>query len=212
VQGSVASPTAGLHFTKRVFRSLEGRGIKKSDLTLHVGAGTFQPVKSYDISDHQMHTEHFFAGRHLIEELIRSRNNIFAVGTTSVRALESLYWAGIKLMKKPDLQPGDLFLDQWEAYQLQGEAKRTEEILYFMLSWMEKHNTEQVMIPTRLLIIPGYKFRIIDGMITNFHLPMSTLLLLVSAWTGESWRRIYDYAISNRFRFLSYGDSCLLLK
>jgi S-adenosylmethionine:tRNA ribosyltransferase-isomerase len=211
VKGSVASPTAGLHFTREVFDSLDLKGINRTELTLHVGAGTFQPVKSKRISEHIMHTEHFFIDRKSLESVLMNIGKIIAVGTTSVRTLESLYWIGVKVADNPLANASELFTDQWEPYERNNEI-RPGPALEYLLDWMIRNEVEILHAPTRIIIVPGYKFRIIDGMVTNFHQPGSTLLLLISAWTGESWRKIYDFALGNNFRYLSYGDSSLLLK
>jgi S-adenosylmethionine:tRNA ribosyltransferase-isomerase len=207
----VAAPTAGLHFTRKSFSDLSRKGILTTDLTLHVGAGTFQPVKTENIASHEMHTEHFSIDLTAIESVLKNIGNIIAVGTTSVRALESLYWLGVKLCGKSDAEPSELFIDQWEPYTLNcclSSARSLETIL----SWMAKKGLSSLQIPTRIIIVPGYNFRITEGLITNFHLPGSTLLLLVSAFTGDRWKEIYNYALGNNFRFLSYGDSSILLK
>jgi len=211
VKGSVAAPTAGLHFTKTVFDNLENRGISRANITLHVGAGTFQPVKTDDISAHEMHSEQFFVKTAAIEAIYKNLGKIIAVGTTSVRTLESLYWLGVKVAHRPDTDPDALFMGQWEPYHLPGRLT-AKEALESLLLWMKKMEKRELHIPTRLIIVPGYIFRIISGMITNFHQPRSTLLMLVSAWTGDDWKKIYNYAKENEFRFLSYGDSMLLLR
>ena len=211
VKGSVAAPTAGLHFTKQVFENLQKKGIAWTNITLHVGAGTFQPVKTETISTHEMHTEHFTVSASVIEEVLKNPGKIIAVGTTSVRTLESLYWLGVKVSWKPETSGDSLFLGQWEPYSLHGKLT-VKEALESLLLWMKKVNKREINIPTRIIIVPGYIFRVIDGMITNFHQPRSTLLLLVSAWTGDDWKNIYNYALANNFRFLSYGDSSLLLR
>jgi S-adenosylmethionine:tRNA ribosyltransferase-isomerase len=211
VKGSVAAPTAGLHFTRKVIDSLTQKGIKTTELTLHVGAGTFQPVKTDNIFKHEIHSEHFYVAAETVESLLKSIGAIIPVGTTSVRTLESLYWLGIKISHNPEIKPNDLFLDQWEAYNLKGSITSYQS-LETVLLWMQHNNLKSIHAPTRIIIVPGYDFRIINGLITNFHLPGSTLLLLISAWVGEEWKRIYRYALENDFRFLSYGDSSLLLK
>jgi S-adenosylmethionine:tRNA ribosyltransferase-isomerase len=210
IKGSVASPTAGLHFTREVFDNLVKRNIEKSEITLHVGAGTFQPVKSDRISEHRMHSEHIFVSREAIEKILVNPGKVIAVGTTSVRAMETLYWLGLKVRRNPLAEPGDLFLDQWEPYTIRDETGKND-ALESLLLWMERKSLDMIHAPTRIIIIPGYRFRVAEAMITNFHLPGSTLILLVAAWTGNDWRRIYDYALSSGFRFLSYGDSSLLL-
>jgi S-adenosylmethionine:tRNA ribosyltransferase-isomerase len=211
VRGSVAAPTAGLHFTEAILKKLHTRDIHLANLTLHVGAGTFQPVKSDNISEHLMHSEHFFITRETIEQVYKNTGSVIAVGTTSVRTLESLYWLGIKLMQDQSITPENLYLSQWEAYNMKNLIPAIES-LEILLQWMQENKLSCLHAPTRIIIIPGYDFRITSGMITNFHQPGSTLLLLVSAWAGKDWRRIYDYALDNNFRFLSYGDSSLLLR
>jgi S-adenosylmethionine:tRNA ribosyltransferase-isomerase len=210
VDGSVAAPTAGLHFTDNTFAQLHKKGIPFAELTLHVGAGTFQPVKSRYISDHEMHREHFIVTDETIAKLIANQSRIIAVGTTSVRTLESLYWLGVKLIHEPHLSSDDLHLGQWDAY---NDHKRVsvKESFESLVEWMKVNKLAEIKASTGIIIIPGYKFMVIRGIITNFHQPRSTLLLLVSAWAGEKWKDIYDYALSNGFRFLSYGDCSLLL-
>jgi S-adenosylmethionine:tRNA ribosyltransferase-isomerase len=210
VKGSVAAPTAGLHFTKAVFNNLNSRRIEMAYLTLHVGAGTFQPVKTDNALNHEMHSEHFFAGTGTIEAVMMYPGKIIPVGTTSVRTLESLYWLGVKLWIKPETIPGELYLDQWEPYNLKTSLTLYQS-LETLLNWMKNNNIMSIHAPTRIMIVPGYRFMVTNGMITNFHLPKSTLLLLISAWTGNDWKRIYSYALANNFRFLSYGDCSLLL-
>ncbi len=203
--GSVAAPTAGLHFTEGVLERLRERGIEMSELTLHVGAGTFRPVKTERIGGHDMHTEHFSFTRDVVERLMRCSGNVVAVGTTSVRALESLYWMGVKLLLgRKDFN----HIAQWEVYEL--EEMALEEVLNALLRWFEESGEERLEAETTIVIVPGYRFRIVNYMFTNFHQPHSTLLLLVAAAIGEDWRRVYDYALANGFRFLSYGDSSLL--
>jgi S-adenosylmethionine:tRNA ribosyltransferase-isomerase len=211
VKGSVAAPTAGLHFTQNIINSLTQKGVMIAELTLHVGAGTFQPLKSHNLLEHEMHSEHFYVSVETIETILKSLGAIVTVGTTSVRTLESLYWLGIKLLQNPETEPNDLFLDQWEAYNLKGSITPYQS-LETVLLWMQHNKLRLVHAPTRIIIVPGYSFRMINGLITNFHLPGSTLLLLISAWVGNDWKRIYRYALENDFRFLSYGDSSLLLK
>jgi S-adenosylmethionine:tRNA ribosyltransferase-isomerase len=206
--GSVAAPTAGLHFTESIFNSLAQKKIRLNYITLHVGAGTFKPVKSDTMSAHDMHAEFFEADQDLIHSLIMEQN-VTAVGTTSARTLESLYWLGVKLMKNPSIQQHHLFLDQWEAYELPQNITRND-AMESLLTWMQVNRLEIMITKTKLLIAPGYSFRVINLLITNFHQPQSTLLLLVAAAAGYDWRKIYDYALSNDFRFLSYGDGCLI--
>lgn len=210
VNGSVASPTAGLHFTDKVLKRLSEKGILKANITLHIGAGTFQPVRTSIISDHFMHTEHFFINSETIKQLLEYQGRIVAVGTTTVRALESLYWLGIKASQTDTFQ-NNLGLGQWEPYSFETRltAKESFTALYDL---MVRNNLTVLQAFTRFMIIPGYKFRTIDGIITNFHQPKSSLLLLISAWTGPEWKKIYKFAIENNFRFLSYGDTSLLYK
>jgi S-adenosylmethionine:tRNA ribosyltransferase-isomerase len=207
--GSVAAPTAGLHFTENVLETLARNNFALKEITLHVGAGTFQPVKSETISDHKMHHEKVIVSKTLIKELLANKRMIIAVGTTSIRSLESLYWLGLKLKIEP--WNGDLQIDQWEPYE--NDASFTpEKSLEIILNYLEANNLELLQFSTRLIILPGYDFKMISGMITNFHQPQSTLLLLISAFLGEDWKKVYQYAMDNEFRFLSYGDSNLYLK
>ncbi|RLD78992.1 MAG: S-adenosylmethionine:tRNA ribosyltransferase-isomerase [Bacteroidetes bacterium] len=206
-KGSVAAPTAGLHFTDNVFNNLEKKGIKKLELTLHVGAGTFRPVKSETIEGHEMHEEHFRVEKSFLENLIQQQGRIIAVGTTSVRTLESLYWLGVKMMEKDNFEK-NLSISQWEVYSMKKGIPLNESILA-LIKYMENNNTEFIDAVTQIIIVPGYQFRVIDGLITNFHQPKSTLLLLIAAVVGDKWKEIYDYALANEFRFLSYGDSSL---
>ena len=210
IKGSVAAPTAGLHFTKEVLNKLAFKDIQTTHLTLHVGAGTFQPVKSVNILEHKMHSEHFSVSANSIETLLKNTGSIIAVGTTSVRTLESLFWLGRKLIEEPSISPDNLYLDQWEAYTMK-KGQNLSESYEAVLLWMQKHKLDHIQVPTRIIIVPGYDFKVTNGIITNFHQPKSTLLLLISAWVGYDWKRIYRYALDNDFRFLSYGDSSLLL-
>lgn len=208
-KGSVAAPTAGLHFTQQVLQKLREKGIKSSEITLHVGAGTFQPMKTSNATEHEMHCEHFFVTADSIRKIIENQGKIIAVGTTSVRTIESLYWLGIKVLK--NIPPNKSFtLGQWEAYDLKSEIP-VKEALNALLKYIESNNLLTLHATTSIMIIPGYKFRLINGIVTNFHQPRSTLLLLISAFTGDKWKEIYRYALDNGFRFLSYGDSSLLL-
>jgi S-adenosylmethionine:tRNA ribosyltransferase-isomerase len=208
--GSVAAPTAGLHFTSEVLQNLEKAGCLQTRITLHVGAGTFVPVKVQNAAEHEMHTEHFYISRSSLESLYQSDKKFIAVGTTSVRALESLYHVAIIVKENPGAV-NNLYLDQWDAYQTSAILSR-KEALECLLEYMDKLQKESLKVSTRIMIVPGYKFRMIQGMITNFHQPNSTLLLLVAAFIGEEWKKVYDFAIKNNFRFLSYGDSSILLK
>jgi len=211
IKGSVAAPTAGLHFTDKVFRHLKDDGHDTAELTLHVGAGTFQPVKSERISGHEMHSEHFYINREFLKKLLNHTGNKIAVGTTSVRTLESLYWLGVQAKKNLDLNISDLKVSQWEAYHANENRTDVGEALQALISLLEFHQTDYLSASTQIIIAPGYQFQIIDGMITNFHQPQSTLLLLISAFLGDNWRKIYDHALNENYRFLSYGDSNLYL-
>ncbi|MDR1499502.1 MAG: S-adenosylmethionine:tRNA ribosyltransferase-isomerase [Tannerellaceae bacterium] len=209
-KGSVAAPTAGLHFTEGLLSALDDAGIIRRELTLHVGAGTFKPVTKPVIADHTMHTEHFSAPRLLIEKLL-DPHPVIAVGTTSVRTLESLYHIGIMLANSKK-EPCDLHVGQWTPYSRDDDSISTNQALRNVLDYLDRHHTDRLIASTQIMIVPGYRFRVVDGMVTNFHQPRSTLLLLVSAFVGQDrWRSIYNYALENGFRFLSYGDSSLLL-
>ena len=207
----MAAPTAGLHFTGNVLEKLKERGIETDEITLHVGAGTFQPVKSSTISGHEMHSEQFFVTASTIELLIRSVGKIIPVGTTSVRTVESLYWLGIKVINDPSFFSKGLSLGQWEPYVLKSNIS-AKESLEALLRLMKENNLNTLHSSTSVIIVPGYEFRLTSGMVTNFHQPRSTLVMLISAWTGDNWKAIYRFAMRNGFRFLSYGDSSLLLK
>jgi len=209
--GSVAAPTAGLHFTPAIFEKLGQKNIHPAFVALHVGAGTFKPVKSNTMQDHEMHAEYIDVSRETITQLRTYENNTYAVGTTSARTLESLYWMGVKTIQDPAINETQLQLSQWEVYDhLQQYNYTAGEALEGLLAWMDRKNLQQLFSKTQILIAPGYQFKIISGLVTNFHQPQSTLLLLVSALTGAGWRKIYDYALDNDFRFLSYGDGCLI--
>ncbi|MCC8186811.1 MAG: S-adenosylmethionine:tRNA ribosyltransferase-isomerase [Bacteroides sp.] len=210
VQGSVAAPTAGLHFTPEVFNRLREKGITCEELTLHVGAGTFRPVKSEEIAGHEMHREFISVSRSTIETLLLHRARAIAVGTTSVRTLESLYHIGVKLRHHPDATEEELQVKQWQPYEVTTELT-PEEALEEVLRYMDRNQLETLHTGTQIIIAPGYTYRIVKGIITNFHQPQSTLLLLVSAFVGTDWKKIYAYAMEHDFRFLSYGDSSLLL-
>ena len=212
IKGSVAAPTAGLHFTEKVIRHLEKEGHQLAELTLHVGAGTFQPVKSKTISGHEMHSEHFYIRRDLLNQLIPHSGKKIAVGTTSVRTMESLYWLGVQAHQNPEISIDDLKVSQWEAYQQEENQLSATEALQSLLGLLDRHQTDYLSASTQIIIAPGYQFRMVDGLITNFHQPQSTLLLLISAYLGDEWRTIYDHALANNYRFLSYGDSNLYLK
>lgn len=205
IKGSVAAPTAGLHFTERVLKALDEAGIEREELTLHVGAGTFKPVKSEEIGGHDMHTEHIAVRRQTIEKLIAHNGEAIAVGTTSVRTLESLYYMGIKALRGEE----ELHIPQWMPYET--EAIPTVDALKALLAYMDKHNLDVLQSSTQIIIAPSYEYHIVKRMVTNFHQPQSTLLLLVSAFVKGDWHKIYDYALGHDFRFLSYGDSSLLI-
>lgn len=214
IKGSVAAPTAGLHFTEKVFNDLENAGHQLAELTLHVGAGTFQPVKSETISGHQMHSEHFYIRRDLLNQLLHFHHSgkIIAVGTTSVRTLESLYWLGIQAINNSKLDAADLQVSQWEAYAEQENQLPASQAFEALIGLLDLYQTDVLSASTQIIIAPGYRFRVTDGLITNFHQPQSTLLLLISAYLGNEWRTIYNHALANNYRFLSYGDSNLYLK
>lgn len=211
IKGSVAAPTAGLHFTEKVLADLDAHGIEREELTLHVGAGTFRPVKSETIGEHPMHTEYIAVRRHTIERLIAYNGEAIAVGTTSVRTLESLYYMGLKVMANPDLTEEQLHVNQWEPYEGNGKEEAVSVVLQALLDWMDRHALTVLHSSTQIIIAPGYDYKIVKMLVTNFHQPQSTLLLLVSAFVKGNWRCIYDYALSHDFRFLSYGDSSLLI-
>lgn len=209
--GSVAAPTAGLHFTNHIFRQLEEKSIKKDFVTLHVGAGTFKPVKAAIMEEHEMHAEFIDINKSLIENLVTNLDgNIIAVGTTSLRTIESLYWLGVKTVIDPAILPSALLLTQWEAYKLSEHNIPVKEALTALLKWMEQNSPDRLLTKTQIIIAPGYTIRIVKALITNFHQPQSTLLLLVAAMVGDQWRNIYDHALKNDYRFLSYGDGSLL--
>ena len=210
IKGSVAAPTAGLHFTPEVLADLDAHGIQREELTLHVGAGTFKPVKSEEIEGHEMHTEYVSVRRDTIRKLIDHEGCAIAVGTTSVRTLESLYYMGLKVMRDPSLNEDQLHVAQWEPYE-KSNAVTTVAALESLLSWMDARSLTVLHSSTQIIIAPGYDYHIVKMLVTNFHQPQSTLLLLVSAFVKGDWHKIYDYALSHDFRFLSYGDSSLLI-
>lgn len=214
VKGSVAAPTAGLHFTERVLRALDEKGIERNEITLHVGAGTFKPVKSEEIGGHPMHAEWIAVKRESIERLIAHGGHCIAVGTTSVRTLESLYYLGVMIHNNANIHPDDLHVPQWMPYDYAAspEVKLTTiESLQAIAQWMDRNELPVLHASTQIIIAPGYQYNVIKAIVTNFHQPKSTLLLLVSALIGDNWHRVYDYALSHDFRFLSYGDSSLLI-
>ena len=232
VKGSVAAPTAGLHFTPAVLEAIDRRGIERAELTLHVGAGTFKPVKSERIEGHEMHSEWIYVPRTVVEALVRHGGECTAVGTTSVRTLESLYYIGLKILKNPEATEEDLKVAQWEPYDNEDNNENDNDnessfinhhssfvirhsslpSLSAILDWMDRNHTNALHTSTQIIIAPGYRYHIVSRMITNFHQPQSTLLLLVSAFVGgDRWKEIYRYALDHDFRFLSYGDSSLLI-
>ena len=213
IKGSVAAPTAGLHFTPRVLDALRGKGVEPEELTLHVGAGTFKPVKSEEIEGHEMHTEYISVNRSTLEKLVAHEGKAIAVGTTSVRTLESLYHIGVTLLNNPDATEEDLHVKQWQPYEMTPETAATPAVdaLRTIIAYLDRHHMETLHTSTQIIIAPGYEYRIVKAMVTNFHQPQSTLLLLVSAFLHGDWRKIYDYALAHDFRFLSYGDSSLLI-
>jgi S-adenosylmethionine:tRNA ribosyltransferase-isomerase len=217
IKGSVAAPTAGLHFTDKVLADIDAHGIDREELTLHVGAGTFKPVKSEEIEGHEMHTEYICVNKKTIDKLIAHGGKAIAVGTTSVRTLESLYYMGVKLHDNPNLTEEQLHVGQWEPYDY-AERLATEgtapldtiDALREISDYLDRNSRKALHSSTQIIIAPGFEYHIVDILVTNFHQPQSTLLLLVSAFVKGEWRRIYDYALAHDFRFLSYGDSCLI--
>ncbi len=213
IKGSVAAPTAGLHFTERVLAALDERGIERNEVTLHVGAGTFKPVKSEEIAGHTMHAEWIAVRRESVERLLAHGGNCIAVGTTSVRTLESLYYIGVLLRRNPEATAEELHVPQWLPYEyaVSPEQKLTTvEALEEVLRYMDRQALPVLQTATQIIIAPGYEYHVVKTIVTNFHQPKSTLLLLVSAFVGGNWRKIYDYALAHGFRFLSYGDSSVL--
>ena len=211
IKGSVAAPTAGLHFTEKVLHEIDACGIDREELTLHVGAGTFKPVKSECIEGHEMHSEFISVRRQTLEKLLQHDASAIAVGTTSVRTLESLYYIGLKLEKCPDLSEDELHVSQWEPYEQNGASISAVQAIQNIVEYLDRHQRSVLNTSTQIIIAPGYEYKIVKVLITNFHQPQSTLLLLVSAFLKGDWRKVYDYALSNDFRFLSYGDSSLLI-
>lgn len=211
IKGSVAAPTAGLHFTETVLNDLKQKGFQTEELTLHVGAGTFKPVKSETIEGHEMHTEFIAVPRAVIRNIQNNIGHIIAVGTTSVRTLESLYYIGVKISRQPDATAEELVVDQWMPYRPGNNDLTVHEALQHILDYLDRNQTDRLLTATQILIAPGYTFHVVRGIVTNFHQPQSTLLLLISAFVQGHWKPIYDYALAHDFRFLSYGDSSLLL-
>lgn len=216
IKGSVAAPTAGLHFTDAVLKDLDAHGIDREEVTLHVGAGTFKPVKSLEIEGHQMHTEYIVVHRRSLEKLIKHECRVIAVGTTSVRTIESLYYMGVHLLKHPEANEEDLHVKQWDPYELSEDGNLVDGItpmqaIQAIIGYLDRNGLEALHSSTQIIIAPGYQYKIVKMLVTNFHQPQSTLLLLVSAFLKGDWRKVYDYALSHDFRFLSYGDSSLLI-
>ena len=210
IKGSVAAPTAGLHFTKDVLSEIDKKGIVREELTLHVGAGTFKPVKSELISEHDMHTEYISVSKSTLETLRKFNASAIAVGTTSVRTLESLYYIGLKLHKNPHLTDEELAVKQWEPYEQTTNVTALEAI-NAIIKYLDENDLDTLHSSTQIMIAPGYEYKIVKMLVTNFHQPQSTLLLLVSAFIGDNWHKVYNYALEHDFRFLSYGDSSLLI-
>ena len=210
IKGSVAAPTAGLHFTPEVFEALKSAGVECGEVTLHVGAGTFKPVKSDVIADHEMHEEYIEVSRELVERIIAAGASVVAVGTTSVRTIESLYFLGEAVAENGDIDEQMLAVTQWMPYEREHTLTALE-ALQALLCYMQRRGLDRIHSHTRIMIAPGYRYRIVKAIVTNFHQPKSTLLLLVSAFVNGDWKKIYDYALSHDFRFLSYGDSSLLI-
>ena len=209
IEGSVAAPTAGLHFTKEVFKSLEQKNIAFSEVTLHVGAGTFRPVKSQLIGEHEMHTEFISVSRETVNAMLQNKGKLIVVGTTSMRTIESLYEIGRKIIENPQILPENLTVSQWDPYELKKEYD-SKLVLEAILKYLDSYKLNSFTTSTQIMIAPGYKFKFADALITNFHQPQSTLLLLISAFVGGDWRKIYNHALQNDYRFLSYGDASLL--
>lgn len=211
IKGSVAAPTAGLHFTSYVLQALDECGVERDEVTLHVGAGTFKPVKSEEIADHEMHTEYVCVHRQTLEKLLRHDCQAVAVGTTSVRTLESLYYMGVKVLRQPDINEPDLHVHQWEPYETDCSDVPVRRAIQALEDWLDRNSLSTLHSSTQIIIAPGYEYKIVKMLVTNFHQPQSTLLLLVSAFVHGDWHTIYDYALAHEFRFLSYGDSSLLI-
>lgn len=212
-EGSVAAPTAGLHFTDHIFQSFEKKNISKTFVTLHVGAGTFKPVTSPVVGEHLMHAEHISVS---VQTISTIRNNlsktIIAVGTTSLRTIESIYWLGVKTLSCPDITLDEMEIGQWEVYDSWSQEVSPDASLNALLHWMHTHDLQHIQCKTRIMIAPGYSLRLASALITNFHQPSSTLLLLIAAILGEDWRRLYQYALEHNYRFLSYGDGMLIYR
>jgi S-adenosylmethionine:tRNA ribosyltransferase-isomerase len=209
MDGSVAAPTAGLHFTRNIFDKLAAKKISSAYVTLHVGAGTFKPVKADILEEHEMHAEFIDVSIETIRQLAQTvvQHPVIPIGTTSMRTIESLYWLGVKASQGEPING----LSQWEVYDLRVQDMTAEDALKHLIRWMEDNKLQQLITKTQIIIAPGYKFRIATGLVTNFHQPQSTLLLLIAALAGKNWKELYQYALDHNFRFLSYGDGCLLL-
>lgn len=210
IKGSVAAPTAGLHFSDDVLKVLDDKGIVRQEVTLHVGAGTFKPVKSAEIGGHEMHTEYICVKREVLESIVAHDAEVVAVGTTSVRTIESLYFIGSKLAENPEIPEEQLHVNQWEPYE-KSHTVSPKDALQNIIDYLDRNNLSSLHTSTQIIIAPGYEYKYVRRLITNFHQPQSTLLLLVSAFLKGHWREVYDYALSHDFRFLSYGDSSLLI-
>lgn len=210
IKGSVAAPTAGLHFSDDVLKVLDDKGIERQEVTLHVGAGTFKPVKSAEIGGHEMHTEYICVKREVLESIVAHDAEVVAVGTTSVRTIESLYFIGSKLAENPEISEEQLHVNQWEPYE-KSHTVSPKDALQNIIDYLDRNNLSSLHTSTQIIIAPGYEYKYVRRLITNFHQPQSTLLLLVSAFLKGHWREVYDYALSHDFRFLSYGDSSLLI-
>lgn len=214
-EGSVAAPTAGLHFTQNILEKLKSKNIDSAYVTLHVGAGTFKPVKAKNLREHDMHAEVIDIKTETIEHILKhisQKKVVITVGTTSLRTIETLYWLGVKVFFQPQLKPEELFLNQWEVYESQQPEISSKIALQALLDFLNKHTLSRLLTKTSIMIVPGYRLRIAGALITNFHQPQSTLMLLVAAIVGDDWKKIYKYALENNFRFLSYGDSSLLFQ
>ncbi len=209
-EGSVAAPTAGLHFTEALLEDLDNRGIGRGFVTLHVGAGTFKPVSAEELAEHEMHAEWIDVSIDLIQKLAQQTGPVVAVGTTSLRTIESLYWIGQKLLNHIVPVTGGVAVGQWDPYDTEGATPSAQDALTALADWLLQNHLDRLVVKTQILIAPGYQFKMATGLITNFHQPRSTLLLLVAAMIGDDWHRVYDYALNNGFRFLSFGDGSLL--
>jgi S-adenosylmethionine:tRNA ribosyltransferase-isomerase len=212
-EGSVAAPTAGLHFTDKVIENVNKRNITPSYVTLHVGAGTFKPVKSDTMAEHEMHGEYIDVSLSTLEYIFENIDkSITAVGTTSLRTLESLFWIGEKIAQQSNIKPHELLVDQWQPYVFSSNPISTKEAIKHIIDFLNLNQLKTLYAKTSILIVPGYQFKIVNALVTNFHQPESTLILLIAAFIGEDWRKVYQYALEHDFRFLSYGDGSLLFR